>query len=181
VNRRGAKRFVTVPDPDGACVTADSTPPRHKRQLPSERSRSWSCEVDACSSVQPSRQQMPSIAFRAANTTSIAAATSLRTHRLSSLPAPYRVGNRARCGPAPARGDFSRPGRRLRSDASANRPSGIARSCAGHTLRDTRPSGASVVATTRLALRRSPAHRRCAVRRATWREAIWPSCGFSGS
>ena len=40
------------------------------------------CEVEACSWVQPSGQQMPSIAFRDANKVSIAAARSLLTHRL---------------------------------------------------------------------------------------------------
>ena len=77
--RDGAMQFVTMPHPDGTGGTADSTPPRHKTQAPSDDS--WlCCEVDASSWVQPSGQQMPSIAFRDANKTSIMAATSLRTH-----------------------------------------------------------------------------------------------------
>ena len=73
------KRSVTKPDADGVWGAADSTPPRHKTQLLSDDSRSLCCEVDASSRVQPSGQQMPSIAFRDANITRSAAATSLRT------------------------------------------------------------------------------------------------------
>ena len=79
MSKSGVKRLVTMPDADGVWRAADSTPPRHKTQLPSDDSRSLCCEVDASSWVQPSGQQMPSIAFRDANTTKIAAATSLRT------------------------------------------------------------------------------------------------------
>ena len=89
------KRSVTMPDADGVWGAADSTPPRHKTQLPSDDSRSLCCEVDASSWVQPSGQQMPSIAFRDANTTKIAAATSLRTTLIilcSGLP--ERLGSR---------------------------------------------------------------------------------------
>ena len=78
------KRSVTMPDADGVCGAADSTPPRHRTQPPSDDSRSLHWEVDVSSWVQPSGQQMPSIAFRDANKTSIAAATTLRTQGLSS-------------------------------------------------------------------------------------------------
>ena len=73
------KRSVTMPDADGVSGAADSTPPRHKTQLQSDDSRSLCCEVDASSWLQPSGQQMPSIAFRDANTTKSTAATRLRT------------------------------------------------------------------------------------------------------
>jgi hypothetical protein len=73
------KRSVTMLEAGGVEGAADSTPPRHRTQLPSDDSRSLCCEVDASSWVQPSGQQMPSIALRNPNTTKSAAATSLRT------------------------------------------------------------------------------------------------------
>ena len=75
-------RFVTMAEGNGACAMDESTPPRHSRQVPSDDrrvllrgGRSW---------VQPSGQQMPSIAFNDANKISIATARSLRTSSLSS-------------------------------------------------------------------------------------------------
>ena len=76
----GAIRSVRMTEGDGDCGTADSTPPRHRTQAPSDDAGSWCCEVDAGSSVQPSGQQTPSIAFSDANKTSVMAATSFRTH-----------------------------------------------------------------------------------------------------
>ena len=56
--------------------------PRHSMQLPSPEWSFCCCEVDSRWCVQPSGQQIPSIAFRDANATSIATARSLRTIRL---------------------------------------------------------------------------------------------------
>ena len=63
-------------------AAADTMLPRHSMQLPSPE---WSLccgEADSRWCVQPSGQQIPSIAFRDANTTSIAIARNLRTIRL---------------------------------------------------------------------------------------------------
>ena len=51
-------------------------------QLPSPEWSFCCCEADSRGCVQPSGQQIPSIAFRDANTMSIATARSLRTIRL---------------------------------------------------------------------------------------------------
>ena len=64
-------------------AAADTMLPRHSMQLPSPEWSPCCCEADSRWWVQPSGQQMPSIAFRDANTTRIATARSLRTIRLS--------------------------------------------------------------------------------------------------
>ena len=72
-------RVVSMPDGVSTGAAAESMPPRHSMQLPSPEWSPCCCEVDSRSWVQPSGQQMPSIAFRDANTTSIATAKNLRT------------------------------------------------------------------------------------------------------
>ena len=67
---------------------ADTMLPRHSMQLPSPEWSLCCCEADSRWRVQPSGQQIPSIAFKDANTTSIATARNLRTIRL--LPASGR-------------------------------------------------------------------------------------------
>ena len=67
-------------------AAADTMLPRHSMQLPSPEWSLCCCEADSRWCVQPSGQQIPSIAFRDANTTSIATARNLRTIRLCLLP-----------------------------------------------------------------------------------------------
>jgi hypothetical protein len=57
-------------------------PPTHSTQMPSPACGVLDVEEASCSWVQPSGQQMPSIAFNEANIASIRTAANRRTYRL---------------------------------------------------------------------------------------------------
>jgi hypothetical protein len=63
-------------------AAADTMLPRHSRPLPSPEWSLCCCKADLRWRVQPSGQQIPSIAFKDANTTSIATARNLRTNSI---------------------------------------------------------------------------------------------------